>query len=177
MNTLESACRRLRMEVMEQRFGDHPDFHRARFSLDQLSHEMDEELSEERRVIGCYSEHLDKLYKALSRLTTDEINERYAQLKSDLFSTSMAFFSSVSEQFKQYLRRAKARLRGLPTNMKRHLLNYMQELWIEKLYPMLQTFVDKIDNVAKQLGVDSYSVSLNYAFIEVSFSFKPLFKK
>ena len=61
--------------------------------------------------------------------------------------------------------------------MKRHLLNYMQDLWIEKVYPILQTLIDKIDNVAKQLGVDSYSVSLNYAFIEVSFSFKPLFKK
>ena len=53
----------------------------------------------------------------------------------------------------------------------------MQDLWIEKVYPIIQAFVNKLDNVARQLGVDSYSVSLNYAFIGVSFSFKPAFKK
>jgi len=42
---------------------------------------------------------------------------------------------------------------------------------------MLQKFIDVVDKVAKQLGVDSYSVSLNYAFMEVGFSFKPDFSK
>jgi hypothetical protein len=138
---------------------------------------MDEESKTERLITNCYSKHLDRLHDVLNTLTTDQITERYAQLKSDLFSTSMAFFSSISEQLGQYLRRVKAQLRALPANMKRHLLSYMQDLWIEKVYPIIQAFVSKLDDVARQLGVDSYSVSLNYAFIEVSFSFKPAFKE
>lgn len=164
------------MKLIERRFGDHPGFRRAKASLDQLSPEVEDELRVEKEVMGCYGEHLDKLYDILNTLTTEQIRERYAQLKSDLFSTSMAFFSSVSEQLTQFLRRVRARLRGLPTNMKRHLLNYMRDWWIEKVYPMLQEFIDKIDEVAKLLGVDSYSISLNYAFISVGFTFKPIFK-
>jgi len=165
------------MELMEHRYGDYPGFRRARSSLDRLSPEVEKELKTEKEMMGCYGEHLHGLSSVLNTLTTDEISERYAQLKSDLFSTSMAFFSSVSEQLTQFLRRVRARLRGLPTDMKRHLLNYMRDWWIEKIYPMLQGFVDKIDDVATRLGVDSYSVSLDYAFISVGFTFKPTFKK
>ncbi len=174
---LESSCRYVRMELMEYRYGDNPGFRRARASLDQLSPEVEEELRTEKEVMGCYGEHLDRLSSVLNRLTTDQIGEQYAQLKSDLFSTSMAFFSSVSEQLTQFLRRVRVRLRGLPTDMKRHLLNYMRDWWIEKIYPMLQGFVDKLDDLAKRLAVDSFSVSLNYAFISVGFTFKPTFKK
>ena len=131
----------------------------------------------EKEIMGCYGEHLDQLHRVLDTLTTDQIRERYAQLKSDLFSTSMAFFSSVSEHLTQYLRRVRARLRGLPTDMKRYLLNYMRDWWIEKAYPMLRKFIDRIDGVAKLLGVDSYSISLSFALIGVEFTFKPIFKK
>jgi len=165
------------MESMEQRYGDHPGFRRAKASLDQLSYEAEKELKIEKDVMGCYGEHLDSLHRVLNTLTDEQISERYAELKSNLFSTSMSFFSSVSEQLTLFLRRATAQLRGLPTDMKRHLLNYMRDWWIEKIYPMLQKFIDKIDDVAKLLGVDSYSVSLNYAFISVGFTFKPIFKK
>ena len=165
------------MEIMEHRYGDYPGFRRARASLDRLSPEVEKELKIEKEVMSCYGEHLYRLSSVLNTLTADQISERYAQLKSDLFSSSMAFFSSVSEQLTQFLRRVRIRLRGLPTDMKRHLLNYMRDWWIEKIYPMLQGFVDKIDDVAKRLGVDSYSVSLDYAFISVGFTFKPTFKK
>jgi hypothetical protein len=45
----------------------------------------------------------------------------------------------------------------------------------EKIYATLQSFVDKIDKVAKLLKVDSYSVELNLTFISVGFTFKPSF--
>lgn len=177
VNNLESPCRRLRREFLEQRFGDHPDFIRVRNSLDELDNEIAKESEVEQHVMGCYSEHLSKLNIVINRLSTDQIKERYADFKSELFSTSMMFFSSLSEQMKQYLGRVETRLRGLPTNMKRQFLNYMQDSWVEKMYPMLQRFIDMIDKVARRLGVDSYSVSLNYAFMEVGFSFKPDFSK
>jgi len=68
-------------------------------------------------------------------------------------------------------------LRGLPTDMKRNLLNYVRDWWVEKAYPMLQKFIDKIDGAAKLLGVDSYSVSLSFELIGGEFTFKPIFKK
>jgi uncharacterized protein YPO0396 len=165
------------MEFIERRYGNHPDFRRVKDSLDRLSRQVEEELNIEKDVLGCYGEYLDKLHNLLNTMTADQISERYAELKSDLFSTSMAFFSSISEQLTQFSRRVSMRLRRLPTDMKRYLLNYMRDWFIGKVYPMLQSFIDKVDYVAKQLGVDSYSVSLNYAFISVGFTFKPLFKK
>lgn len=170
---MESPCRHVRRELIQSRFGEDPVIRRVTDSLDQLSDKVDEELSVEKEIAGCYGEHLDRLGNMLNRLTIGQISEKYSKLKSDLFSTSMAFFSSVSEQLTQYLRRVKARLRGLPTDVKRHLLNYMRDLWIEKAYPMIQAFVDKMDTVAKLLRVDSYSVSLDIAFISVGFTFKP----
>lgn len=131
----------------------------------------------EEELMGCYREHLDKLSYFLSKSTVNQISEKYADLKSDFFSTSMAFFSSISEQLTQYLTRVRMRLRGLPADMKASLLGYMRDLWIEKIYPRLQGFIDKLDKVAKLLGVDTYSVSLDYAFISVSFTFKPTFQK
>ena len=109
--SLESRCRHIRMELMEYRYGDHPGFRRARASLDRLSPEVENELKTEKEIMGCYGEHLHRLSSVLNTLTTDQISERYAQLKSDLFSTSMAFFSSISEQLTQFLRRVRFRLR------------------------------------------------------------------
>jgi hypothetical protein len=165
------------MELIKSRYGDHPDFDRILESLDMLSHQTEEELQAEKKILSCYGEHLDKVCAVLNTLTTEQIAERYAELKSDLFSTSMAFFSSISEQLTRFLKRVKMRLRGLSADIKVHLLNYMRDWWIEKIYPVIQYFIDKIDAVAKLLGVDSYSVSLNYAFITVGFTFKSTLKK
>jgi len=164
------------MEMMESRYGDDSRFRRVRASLDSFSQEFESELGLEKELIGCYGEHLDNLHSFLNKATVDQISERYARFKSDFFSTSMAFFSSLSEQLAQYMKRVSMRLRRLPADMKASLLNYMRDLWIEKIYPMLQGFMDKIDKVAKLLKVDSYSVSLDYAFISVSFTFKPVFE-
>lgn len=177
MFSLESRCRHERMKLMERRFGDNDKFRRVMTSLNQLSDRVAEELSGEEEVTWCYGENLDRLGRALSNLTIGQIGERYSQLKSQLFSTSMAFFSSLSEQLTQYLKRVKARLQGLPTDAKRHLLNYMRDWWIEKAYPTIQAFVDKMDHVARLLRVDSYSVSLDISFISVSFTFKPEYER
>jgi hypothetical protein len=165
------------MELIKSRYGDHPDFDRIIESLNRLFRQNEEELQIEKKVLSCYGEHLDKVCAVLNTLTTEQIAERYAELKSDLLSTSMAFFSSISEQLTQFLKRVQMRLRGLSADMKVHLLNYMRDWWIEKIYPVIQSFIDKIDAVAKLLGVDSYSVSLNYAFITVEFTFKSTLKK
>jgi len=164
------------MQMMERRYGDDPGFRRARTSLDSFYQDYQRELGFEKELIGCYGEHLDNIQMSLSRTTESSINERYAEFKSDFFSTSMAFFSSISDQLTQYMKGVGMRLRRLPAEMKTSLLNYMRDLWIERIYPTLQSFIDKIDKVAKALKVDTYSVSLEYAFISVSFSFKPVFK-
>jgi hypothetical protein len=165
------------MEFMEHRYREHPGFSRAKASLEQLSGQVEEELSVEKEIMGCYAEHLDRLNRVLNIMTADQIAMKYAEFKSDLFSTSMAFFSSISELLTQFLRRVRVILRGLPTDMKRYLLNDRLDWWIEKVYPMIQNFIDKLDNVAKRLEVDNYSVSLNFTFISVGFTFKPTFKR
>lgn len=173
MFSLETRCRYERMRLMERRFGDDVKFRRVMASLNQLSDEVAEDLSSEEEITRCYGKHLDRLGSKLNKLTIDQISERYSEMKSELFSTSMAFFSSLSDQFTQYLKRVKARLRGLPADAKRHLLNYMRDFWIEQAYPMIQAFVDRMDSVAKLLRVDSYSISLDIAFISIGFAFKP----
>lgn len=173
MFSLETRCRRERVELMERRYRNDEKFHHVMTSLNRLTEEVAEEIRDEEEVTRCYSEHLDWIGARLSDLTISQISEKYSELKSELFSTSMAFFSSLSDHLKQYLKRVKARLQGLQPDAKRHLLNYMRDWWIEKAYPMIQAFVDKMDRVAKRLRVDSYSVSLDIAFISVSFTFKP----
>jgi len=169
---LDSPCRHVRMEAIETRYKDHPRFWRARESLERLSIEVEEELQTEQRVMDCYGDHLNQLHDSLLLLSEKQIRERYSQLKSDIFSTSMAFFSSISEQLSRFERRVKSRLRDLPADLKTQLLNYMRDWWIQRAYPMLQEFIDKLDRVAKLLGVESYQISLNYPFISVSFTFK-----
>jgi len=143
--------------------------------LHQLYDEAGSELESGKPLIDCYGQQLDRLSDVLSKFPSEKIDERYAELKSYFFSTTMAFFSSFSEQMTQFLRKAKMRLRNLPTQMKDSLVTLVRDFWIEKAYPLLQSFIDKIDSVAKKLKVDTYSVSLNLAFINVSFAFKPTF--
>ncbi|MCJ7635595.1 hypothetical protein MUP77_24795 [Candidatus Bathyarchaeota archaeon] len=169
---MESRCRQIRMEVMEQKYANNPAFHRAKESLEELTREVMADFDKEQIVLGCYGKHLDQLTDTLNFLTMERIREQYAKLKSDVFSTSMAFFSSFSEQLVQFEKEAKARLRGLPREMKTQLLGYIRDWWIENAYPTLQTFVDKLDNVAKLLRVEHYSVSLNFGLIGVEFEFK-----
>lgn len=172
---MESPCKALRMETIKRRFGKDPRFRRALDYIYGLSQELEEETVMEREMIGCYGQSLDRLGSLLRKIPTEQIGEKYAELKAELFSTSMAFFSSLSEQLTQYMKKASLKLRGLPSEMKVSLLNYVRDLWIEKIYPTLQSFVDKIDKVAKLLKVDSYSVELNWSFISVGFTFKPSF--
>ena len=172
---MESPCRNLRMKTMKRRYGEDPLFQRALEHVYSLSEELGEETVLERDLIGCYGQNLDRLDSMLKRTPPEQIGEKYAELKAELFSTSMAFFSSLSEQLTQFMKRASQKLRGISSEMKTSLLNYVRDLWIEKIYPTLQLFVDKIDKVAKLLKVDSYSVELNLTFISVGFTFKPSF--
>jgi len=163
------------METMKRRYGDDPRFRRALDCVYGSSEEIEEETRVERDLIGCYGENLDRIGSLLRKIPAEQIGEKYADLKAELFSTTMAFFSSLSEQLTQLMKKMSLKLRGLPSEMKTSLMNYMRDLWIEKIYPSLQSFVDKIDRVAKLLKVDSYSVELNLAFINVGFTFKPSF--
>jgi hypothetical protein len=172
---LESPCSALRMETMKRRYGGDPRFHRALNYIAVSSEELEKETRVERGLIGCYGENLDRIDSLLRKMPAEQIGEKYADLKAELFTTSMAFFSSLSEQLTQLMKKMSLKLRGLPSEMKTSVLNYMRDLWIEKIYPSLQSFVDKIDGVAKLLKVDSYSVELNFAFINIGFTFKPSF--
>lgn len=169
---MDSRCRQLRIEVMEQKYGNNPTFSRTRNSLEQLSQETIADLENEQMVLGCYGRHLEQLNETLSLLTIDKIKEQYSKLKSDIFTTSMAFFSSFSDQLMQFEKRVNTRLRGLPTEMKTQFLGYMRDLWLEKAYPILRTFVDKLDNVAKLLKVEHYLISFNFGLIGIEFEFK-----
>lgn len=162
---------------MKRRYGGDPRFNRALDRIHTLSKELVEEIAIERDLISCYGQNLDRLNSLLRKIPTEQIGEKYAEFKAELVSTSMAFFSSLSEQLTQHIKKASLKLRGLPSEIKTSLLNWMRDLWIEKIYPTLQSFVDKIDKVAKLLKVDSYSVELNLAFISVGFTFNLLLTK
>ena len=174
---MESRCRESRIRSLENQYGDDPRFRKAMQIVNRLYEEARSELESEKPLMDCYGQRLDLLGDVLNRFTGERIESNYAELKSDFFSTSMAFFSSFSEQMTQFLRKAKMSLRHLPTHMKTSLVNLLRDFWIEKAYPLLQSFVDKIDSVAKKLKVDSYSVSMDIAFINVSFAFKPTFSQ
>jgi RNAse (barnase) inhibitor barstar len=172
---LESRCRESRLRSLENKYGNDPRFKKAMQIVYRLYDEASSELEYEKPLMDCYGQRLDMLRDILSKATSERVELEYARLKSDLFSTSMAFFSSFSEQMTQFLRKAKMSLRNLPTQMKTSLVNLLRDFWIEQAYPLLQKFVDKLDVLAKKLKVDSYSVSMDIAFINVSFAFKPAF--
>jgi hypothetical protein len=172
---LESKCRALKIEDMQRRFGDDPHFPHALDLLKMTLNELDERAQSNGKLLSCYGENLDRIRDLITKTSTEQIGARYAAFKAQLFTNSMAFFSSLSEQMTQVLKRFASRMRGYSSEMKTSFVNFMRDTLTEKIYPILQSFVDKIDSVAKLLKVDTYSVGLNLSFINVGFTFKPSF--
>lgn len=148
---------------------------RAEDEYKHVSEEIESRFQKERIIFDCHSHRLMSLDDSISLLSEQELASKRGSLRSEVFIANLQFFSSVADFLDSAIERGKAGFRPLKKVSKRLKLLFTSALR-EKILTLLQDTINKflglLDDIAKKLHVDSYSIGISAAFIQLGLTFK-----
>jgi hypothetical protein len=167
-------CYEDRLNKIRRRYREYPNFDRAYSVFRRVSEETEAELEEDREMVDCYAESLQQVGQRISAYSPEQIEKESAMLKSELLTVNTQFFSFISDKLTELTEKMKNSLRPIrmPRRLKWLLLNVAKEMFIDRLSQLISRFIGLLEKVAKKMGALSFAITLNYAFLQVSFTFE-----
>jgi len=167
-------CYEDRLKKIERRYREHPNFERAYSVFRRVSEEADAELEEDRETVDCYAENLQQIGNRINAYSAQQLERESASLKSELLAANTQFFSFISDKLAELTEKMRDSLRPIrvPRRLKWLLLNVAKEMFMDRMSQLISKFIGLFEKVARKIGAVTFSVTLNYAFLQVSFEFE-----
>jgi len=172
--TERRRCLERRLRRAEEEYRGDPGFERGYRVFQRAISEAESELEEDSETARCYNESIQEVGERIRGFTDVQLKEESPALKSELLTANMQFFSFVSDKLTELTERVKNTLRPvkMPRRLKRLFLRFAIEMFMERLSRLISAFLRGLESTAKRLGALSFAITLNYAFVEVSFTFE-----
>ena len=145
---------------------------RAKKAFDSALKEVDERYERDSELFDCYS----RSFKIFSTLSDSQLQERKTDIESKMITTNLQFFSLVSNWIDSGVDRVYNSLRPL-RGVGRELKNLLRDAAKERILGLLERaisrFLEELRRIAARLHVESYSIGLSVAVVQLSLTFRP----
>jgi hypothetical protein len=129
--------------------------------------DVDEDIS----LVDCHSKSVTSLNQKIVEMSKEELRQQTPRLQSELFTMNLMFTSSLSQLHDAFLERVKAHLRPFPRRLKEQLLVGVEQNILHRLIPMIERYLEGVQDIAQRIGVESYSISIGIGIIQFTFTF------